>query len=592
MYERNSNLLISKLKQYLIPAILMKLALQLGNVVDTVLVGNILGTEAMSAVNISMPILTMVQIPAILFGNGGATYAGILLGKRQRMEAGGVFTICLLFTLFLNFILFILSFFISDPLARLLSGGGILERDVASCVFIYLCATPIQCMGIVLSRFFSADSHPRLSSAYYIISNTLNLIFDFILLKYTDLGVKASALSTLLGFSLGILIVIFYVKSKTRMLSLVKITGSFKELKNILSFGAPHFANITTHMISGILINMILLSLLNQNGIVVITVINNLNLIIIMLIGGIIETLPYVVSILYGENDYYGIREIVKKVFRYSIPIVLLLMMLLFFVPGSVSVLFGIQESYLEDNVSMVMRFYAISIPLKMISYFVMEYYGAIETPKLSTLASTFGNGLILAPCIFLCVKGFQAADGNPFVGLAIAVIISELITIVASYIYKIKKYPGRPVLLIPEKSPNLSFDITIRSEIEQATEISERLQAFCKENAVSASKSALIALAAEEMTVNIIKYGGNTSKWIDICLILKKPESGGENEQSQIVLKLRDNGVPFDPTTYEYDTTDTDYVTHGIKLVKQLANSVSYIRAMDLNSTTITMEH
>ena len=52
MLKRNEQLIKTKLLQYLLPSIMMTLALQVGNIVDTMLVGNILGTDAMSAVQI------------------------------------------------------------------------------------------------------------------------------------------------------------------------------------------------------------------------------------------------------------------------------------------------------------------------------------------------------------------------------------------------------------------------------------------------------------------------------------------------------------------------------------------------------------
>ena len=53
-------------------------------------------------------------------------------------------------------------------------------------------------------------------------------------------------------------------------------------------------------------------------------------------------------------------------------------------------------------------------------------------------------------------------------------------------------------------------------------------------------------------------------------------------------MLRLRDNGVPFDPTTYEFD--DQDFDIHGIELAMKTAKSISYIRAIDLNNTTVTV--
>ena len=66
MEERNNRLLNAKLNKYIIPGIMMSLALQLGNIVDTIFVSNLIGVEAMSAaftVIVAFPAFIPVTFP-------------------------------------------------------------------------------------------------------------------------------------------------------------------------------------------------------------------------------------------------------------------------------------------------------------------------------------------------------------------------------------------------------------------------------------------------------------------------------------------------------------------------------------------------
>lgn len=67
--ERNAFLINKKIHQYILPGVLMTVAMQLGNVVDGMIVGNLLGAEAMAAIEISMPALAepyiMVNVAGI-----------------------------------------------------------------------------------------------------------------------------------------------------------------------------------------------------------------------------------------------------------------------------------------------------------------------------------------------------------------------------------------------------------------------------------------------------------------------------------------------------------------------------------------------
>lgn len=69
----------------------MTVAMRLGNVVDGMIVGNLLGPDAMAAIELSMPVLLLLQMPALTLAMGGAAEAAVFLGKRKMEEAGGVF---------------------------------------------------------------------------------------------------------------------------------------------------------------------------------------------------------------------------------------------------------------------------------------------------------------------------------------------------------------------------------------------------------------------------------------------------------------------------------------------------------------------
>ena len=78
-------------------------------------------------------------------------------------------------------------------------------------------------------------------------------------------------------------------------------------------------------------------------------------------------------------------------------------------------------------------------------------------------------------------------------------------------------------------------------------------------------------------MIHNVIVHGGKSSEWIDVCLSI---------EPDVLSLRIRDNGVPFDPTDYTFDADAYDI--NGIEIVRRISTNVSYVRVIDLNNTVI----
>ena len=76
----------------------------------------------------------------------------------------------------------------------------------------------------------------------------------------------------------------------------------------------------------------------------------------------------------------------------------------------------------------------------------------------------------------------------------------------------------------------------------------------------------------------NIITYGykHNHKNYIDVSL---------KKVNDVLVLRIRDDGMPFDPTKYEYDN-DENYSTSGIQLISSLTDKMTYMRVLSLNNT------
>ena len=102
----------------------------------------------------------------------------------------------------------------------------------------------------------------------------------------------------------------------------------------------------------------------------------------------------------------------------------------------------------------------------------------------------------------------------------------------------------------------------------------------FCKAHQVDAGRANLLAVAAEEMLVNIIRYGGKKADTIDINLRIA---------DDTLLFRLRDNGIPFDPRDYSVDSGE--YEIHGIEVVRSIIDRMQYMRVLDLNNTVIEMK-
>ena len=579
MAERNHRLIDGKLTKYLLPSVMMTMAMQLGAIVDTMLVGNLLGTQAMSAIRLCMPVMTVEQVVGYGLGTGAAIAAGTLLGQRDKKGASSIFSSVFRLTLVFGMLFTIAAFFLTEPLAQMLSGGGDLAGMTRDYLFIWMLGGPVIGLGLYLMNFMGVESKPGLSSAYIIVSNVVNLILDYVFLAFTPLGITGAALSTMIGYLAGMVVYIRYFVSKDKVLTL-KAPWSFAAVRQAAKVSIPTLVYMGMSFVEALGSNLIVNHLLGENGVAVYTVCTNVMMITLMVTGGIIGVIPSLAGVLYGEKDYYGLRAVCVKTLKITsvVTAVLLLSVLIF--TEQISGMFGINQEPLLSLTVPAMRCFMFCLPFYVWNKFLTSYYQCINEAKQASLITFLEYGAIQLPAAFIGISIGLSMGGDGFNAMGLSFVISEALTALASAIFRKIKHPGKGVFILPKENSGECLDLTIAAASAEVPSLVKQLYNFGMEQGVESTLVNRMTVAAEEMTENIIAHGGKSSEWIDICFTI---------EPDILRMRIRDNGIPFDPTAYKFDGDLFDI--RGIEIVKRIASTVSYVRAIDLNNTVIEVK-
>ena len=212
--QRNDYLIKRKFNSYLIPGVLMVMAMQLGNIVDSILVSGIIDIDGMTAISLSLPVLYFALIIGFAIGVGGAVTISVMLGKRQIKEASGVFSVCVIADVALSLIFSALAPVVSSPLAHFLAQTPRLEELLMPYIYMYLLFTPLINVCILVSNVVTIDNCPKLGASCLVIATVVNLGLDYFFLKYTSLGMYGAGPSTVIGYGVGNFVLIPYFLSR------------------------------------------------------------------------------------------------------------------------------------------------------------------------------------------------------------------------------------------------------------------------------------------------------------------------------------------------------------------------------------------
>ena len=553
----------------------MIFAMQFGSLIDGILVGNMIGNNALSATSLVVPVLYFIQLPGFALGMGGSIVIANYLGERNIMGAKKTFSLSLIVGVAISLVFTIIAFFVSRPLASLFS-ADLIEYSYQY-ILGYFLTDPFITLAILLGSFMAVDNNPRLSSILFIVSNVAKVGLEVLFINlFGDWATFGAAISTGCGYIVGLLVTIFYVLSKKRNLTFsFNIKGA--NLKGIIKASSTMALNFVLTAIQSLVINIFIGQLIvEENELIAYGLVANMVFLFDLACGGIINIIPTICGIFYGEKDFYSLKKLTRKIFFINVGVTIVLMAFIAIFPNIYSLMFGFNDPTHQDYTFMILRIYLFSFLPYEISKFNMAYYPSINKTLPSIVTVLCRELIIVFPVTLILLFNMKLQ------GYVIATMITEIATVIITYIFiliyekvKMKNVHG---IFMFENEEYKTFDVTIENEVDNAALISEAITKFALENGVPNRESQIVGLASEEMVNNIASYGYKKEKrsYIDISLKISN---------DILLLRIRDDGMPFDPTKYEFDE-DGDYSTSGIKMIKELVDKMTYMRVLSLNNT------
>ena len=207
---------------FTIPLLIGNLFQQLYSMADTLIVGRTLGVDALAAVGCTGSIMFFV----IGFAQG--LTSGFSIVTAQRFGAGdeaGVrrsFAVSIFLSVILTAVLTAVSVLCARPILELLHTPSNIIDDAYRYIVIIFAGIGSSMLFNLLSNILRALGDSRTPLIFLVIACVLNIILDFVLIKYTGLGVRGAAVATVVAQVFSGLLCIVYIVKKFPMLHLRK----------------------------------------------------------------------------------------------------------------------------------------------------------------------------------------------------------------------------------------------------------------------------------------------------------------------------------------------------------------------------------
>ena len=226
---------------FALPILLGNLFQQLYNTVDSLIVGNFLGSQALAAVSSSGNIIFLM----IGFFNGVAIGAGVVISRYfgareiERMQSAIHTTVA--FGLIVSFIMTLVGIFFTPTLLRWMgTPESVMDASVTYFKIYFLGS-----FGSIMYNFFvgilQAVGDSKHSLYYLIVSSVVNIVLDLFFIAVLKMGVGSAALATIISqyISAGLCLYLLLTTKGTHRIVPSKVKIHKELLGEILKYGLP-----------------------------------------------------------------------------------------------------------------------------------------------------------------------------------------------------------------------------------------------------------------------------------------------------------------------------------------------------------------
>ena len=416
--------------RYLWSSILITLSGCLGNIVDGIIVGNLIGVDGVSAINLSKPVVQLMMTMNLLITGGGSMLVGIAIGKNDLKRMRYVYTHSMLTTIFISLLFVIAGIGFSSAVAGLLCNNHNLLSTTLEYLRPMLIGAPAYLFMWAVSMMISVDGSPRLASIAIIVDNAVNLSLDIVFIQICGWGIAGSSVATVIGHLIGILIMLLHYRKADNHLHF-SLVHEGPEAMNIISQGTPLALASVCLTVLLFSANSIVLSSLGSTGIFVFAVCMNLLQVYNLFLAGTCRTLQSLGAIQVGKADGDAFNLVMRKSFRFITTAMIITCIAVWIYPSVIAGVFGAEDESIITECNHALRIFALSfIPFCYI-YVLMIVYKLCGNHRMALFIS-LALSLTVIPVLWIISRFAPSALWYSYL---IAYLIEALI------IYSIHKF-------------------------------------------------------------------------------------------------------------------------------------------------------
>ncbi len=230
-----------KIVLFAVPMLVGNIAQQLYNTVDSVVVGNYVGDNALAAVGSAGPILNLLIVLFVGISVGAGIMVSQYFGAREREKLSTTIGNCITLTGIATLFVMVAASLVAKPLLRLLDTPESIIDWCNSYLLILFIGSAGLAFYNILSGVLRGLGDSVSALVYLLVSTIINIVLDLLFVAKLGMGVNGVALATVIAQAVSALLCL---RRLMRMTDLFDMKAGYLKLKGkyarkIIRLGLP-----------------------------------------------------------------------------------------------------------------------------------------------------------------------------------------------------------------------------------------------------------------------------------------------------------------------------------------------------------------
>lgn len=410
-----------------VPASVGILFMTVNVLIDTIFVGRWIGSLAIAALTVVMPLTFFISSLGMAIGVGGSSVLSRALGKKKHDKAVNVFAHQVMMTFGLCSLLVIIGIIFESEILFAFGAKGEILEPAKQFYLPILLAVPFQGLCMMGNNVIRAEDKAKHAMAAMILSAVTNIVLDILFIKVFDGGITGASWATAGSYFVCFLYIFWFFIFKSELRPSFKhFVFHYKITKEIISLSFVTFARQGVISVLAVLLNHTLFTHGGEHAVTVYGIISRMLMFMLFPVLGITQGFLPIAGYNYGAENFKRVRESIKTAITYAAVLAIIIFAVILIFARPIVSVFTTDADVIRDTPGALRWVFAAS-PIIAVQLIGAAYFQAAGKATKALMLTLSKQGFFLIPLVLVLPQFFGIF--GVWVAFPIADVLSTILT-------------------------------------------------------------------------------------------------------------------------------------------------------------------